>query len=98
MNIYIYILKLTKRLYDDHAWTDNDNQIVEQHFYRLKHDFELGIVLSVGRTEDPKDDGFGLVIYQVKDDLDAKKYMENDPAVKEGLMTATYFPYKHILY
>jgi len=91
---YIYVLKLNPDYYDEDVWTDEVNQIIEAHFLRLKNDFETGKVIHVGRTENPKDDGFGLVIYHADSDLEAKLYMENDPAIKEGIMTGTYQKYK----
>jgi len=95
---YIYVLKLNKDYYDEDAWTDEVNQIVEAHFIRLKDDYEKGKVIHVGRTEDPKNEGFGIVIYHADNDQDAKDYMENDPAVLVGLMTASYQPYKVAFY
>jgi len=91
---YIYVLKLKSTYYDDDTWTDDVNQIIEDHFIRLKNDFESGKVIHVGRTEDPKNDGFGLVIYHADHDEEAKTYMENDPAIKKGMMTGTYQRYK----
>jgi len=92
--IYVYVLKLKKVYYTDDAWTDEVNQIIEAHFIRLKNDFETGKVIHVGRTENPKDDGFGLVIYHADHDHEAKTYMENDPAIIHGIMTGTYQKYK----
>lgn len=91
---YIYILKLNQDYYDEDAWTDEVNQIMEAHFIRLKDDYEKGKVIHVGRTEDHKDKGFGIVIYHADNDQDAKDYMENDPAILVGLMTGSYQSYK----
>lgn len=94
MKTYAYILKLHPRLYDDKSWTDEDNLAVNNHFLRLQNDFKEGKVLHVGRTEDPTFEGYGFVIYQAEDDVEAKTYMEDDPAVKGGQMTATFQAYK----
>jgi uncharacterized protein YciI len=37
---------------------------------------------------------FGIVIIDVSSEEEAKNIMENDPAVKEGVMTAELFPYR----
>lgn len=95
---YIYVLKLNEAYYDEESWTDEVNQIVEAHFERLKDDFEKGKVIHVGRTENPKDNGFGIVIYHADSDLDAKDYMENDPAILVGLMTGSYQAYKMVFH
>ncbi|AUD62884.1 hypothetical protein BK010_04520 [Tenericutes bacterium MO-XQ] len=91
---YIYVLKFNPDYYDEDVWTDEVNQIIDAHFQRLKSDYEKGKVIHVGRTENPKDEGFGLVIYHADDDQDAKHYMENDPAIKNKIMTGTYQRYK----
>lgn len=88
MNTYIYVLRLVKRLYDDDAWTEKDKIIVNDHFIRLKQDHEKGIVKLAGRTERTDDDGFGIVIFEAPDDMAADGYMNDDPAVRHGLMTA----------
>lgn len=94
MKTYAYVLKLNQRLYDESAWTKEDNEAVSEHFIRLKTDYEKGLVLHVGRTEDPRWDGFGFVVYHAENDEEAKHYAERDPAVIHGQMSVTYFPYK----
>jgi uncharacterized protein YciI len=94
MKTYAYVLKLDPRLYDESSWTDEDNKAVNDHFLRLQNDYQLGKVLHVGRTEDPTYEGYGFVVYQAENDVEAKKYMEDDPAVKGGQMTASYQSYK----
>ncbi|RJX26012.1 MAG: hypothetical protein C4537_03460 [Acholeplasma sp.] len=94
MKTYAYLLKLNPRLYLDDAWTKEDEDQVNTHFLRLKKDVENGKVIHVGRTEDPKDDGFGFVVFYAENDLDAKTYAASDPAVLGGQMTASCFPYK----
>ncbi|MCF7931039.1 MAG: hypothetical protein K9L02_05990 [Acholeplasmataceae bacterium] len=96
MNYYIYVLKLSERLYDDNAWTKEDEAIINEHFFRLKKDYEAGKIIHVGRTEDPRNDGFGLVVYFAQDDKEAEKYMLDDPAVIHRLMTASYQPYRAV--
>lgn len=98
MSIYCYVLTLDPRLYNDHAWTDEDNQTVEHHFLRLKYDFEMGKLLHVGRTDDPSHGGFGIVIYEAKDEIDAKRYMEEDPAIIGNQMKGTCFLYRSIFH
>lgn len=96
MKTYIYQLKLVERLYDELEWTEEDNNIIEAHYLRIKKDFEEKKIIHVGQTVDPKADGFGLVVYYAENDEAAKKYMEADPALIHHLMTATYQPYKVI--
>ena len=37
---------------------------------------------------------FGNAIFEAEDEATARMIMENDPAVKNGVMTATLYPYK----
>ena len=98
MKTYIYVLKLSERLYEDSAWTKEDNEAVESHFLRLKEDFFKGFILHVGRTEDPKNDGFGIVIFHASSIEEAEDYMLKDPAVIGKQMTATLFEYKSVFH
>ena len=38
--------------------------------------------------------GMGIVILEVDSEEEARVLMENDPAVKEGIMEAQLFPYR----
>jgi uncharacterized protein YciI len=97
MKTYIYVLKLCERLFNNDAWTDYDNQSVNEHYLRLKKDFESGKVLHVGRTSDPTFDGFGIVVYLATNNEEAITYMNNDPAVINGQMTAKYYEYNLVM-
>jgi uncharacterized protein YciI len=50
-------------------------------------------VILAGRTSEPGDKTFGLVIFEAKDDAAAQHFMESDPSVVAGVMTATLHPY-----
>jgi uncharacterized protein YciI len=39
---------------------------------------------------------FGLVVFDADSEEEAREIMENDPAVANGLMTATLYPFKAI--
>ena len=47
-----------------------------------------------GRTLIMDPTGFGIVIVEVDSEEEAIELMESDPAVKEGIMAATLFPYR----
>jgi len=89
---YIYILKLIPRLIDDNAWTEEDEAIVGRHFNKLQELQKTGKLILAGRTTNGGESQFGIVI--IKADHDEAKYLMNeDPAVKEGIMTAELYPY-----
>jgi uncharacterized protein YciI len=94
MEEYIYVLKLRPDLLDDEAWTDKEEKIVSDHFNRLKTDTEAGKVILAGRTLNSDTTQFGIVIFIDESWDTALDYMKKDPAVLEGVMTATLYPYR----
>lgn len=93
---FIYKLQLVPRLKDDNNWTDEDNRIVQEHFEVLKKLLDENKLVLAGRTLTT--DAFGIVILQVDSEEEAKHLMENDPAVKENIMTAELYPYSVALF
>ena len=91
---FIYLLKLRPDLLDDEIWTDIEEKIVGEHFHRLKKDTEMGKVILAGRTTNSDSSQFGIIIFKEKSWDTALEYMNTDPAVKEGVMTATLYPYR----
>lgn len=90
---FLYVLRLMSRLYDDKAWTPADGEIVGRHFERLKAATATGQVILAGRTTEAGDKTMGLVIFEAVDETAARAFMVADPAVAEGVMTATLHPY-----
>jgi hypothetical protein len=74
---FIYVLRLVPRLHADSAWTKEDNTVLARHFVR----FQEG------------DKTLGIAIFEAPDEDAAKKFMEEDPAVAGGLMTAELHPF-----
>ncbi len=91
---YIYVLKLIPELLEKNNWTEKENEIVEKHFKVLKKLKKDGRLILAGRTLNMDENCFGIVILSVDKEDEAKLLMENDPAVKEGIMTAQLYPYK----
>lgn len=91
---FIYVLRLVPRLHDSENWTEQDNQTVERHFKALQDLQKEGKLILAGRTLESEKETFGIVILQVADEKEARRLMENDPAVKGGVMTATLHPYR----
>lgn len=90
---WLYVLRLAPRLHDDAAWTADDQRVVGEHFRRLKQLTADGVVILAGRTTEPGDRTFGLVVFEAPDEASARAIMEADPTVKAGVMTATLHPY-----
>lgn len=90
---FLYVLRLVPRLHDEAAWTERDRTAVAHHFAHLKAATELRQVVLAGRTTEPNDRTFGLVILEAADEAAARRFMEHDPAVVAGVMTAQLHPY-----
>jgi uncharacterized protein YciI len=90
---FMYMLKLVPRLHDDNAWTKEDKDVVDRHFTRLKEAAKSGDLLLAGRTQEPGDKTFGIVIFSASDEAAAQKFMETDPTVVAKLMTAELHPF-----
>jgi uncharacterized protein YciI len=91
---FLYQLKLIPTLLIEENWTDKENDIVNRHFKELQKQHQEGKLILAGRTLNMDSNGFGIVILEADTEEEAKRYMENDPAVKEGIMEATLFPYR----
>jgi uncharacterized protein YciI len=91
---FIYVLHLVPRLYSDANWTKEDTMALDRHFARFKHSIETGELILAGRTLDPGEKTFGIAIFKAKDEAAARTFMESDPAVVAGLMTAELHPFK----
>lgn len=91
---YIYVLKLIPELLKEDNWTEKENEIVARHFKVLQNLQGDGKLILAGRTLDMDQNSFGIVILKANDDEEARRLMENDPAVKEGIMIAKLHPYR----
>ncbi|HEY0947837.1 MAG TPA: nuclear transport factor 2 family protein, partial [Opitutaceae bacterium] len=90
---WLYLLRLVPRLHDDKAWTPDDNAAVGRHFQHLKAATAKGQVVFAGRTMEPGERTFGVVVFEAPDEDTARRFMESDPAVVAGVMTAELHPY-----
>jgi len=90
---FIYVLRLVPRLYDDKNWTKDDAAALDRHFARFKHAIKTGELILAGRTSETGDKTFGIAVFQAPDEAAARQFMESDPAVVAGLMTAELHPF-----
>ncbi len=78
--------------------TDREAAIVADHFEYLQRLVAEGIVFMAGRTPNIRERTFGIVIFEVMNEAAAVDLMQNDPAVKQGVMKAELFPYRVALW
>lgn len=83
---YAYVLRLVKP-----KLSPEEEAIVEEHFEYLKKALAEGILEMAGRCIDGE---FGIVIFRANSEEKARQLMENDPAVKKGVMTAKLHPFR----
>ena len=90
---YVYVLQVAPAFQKEASWTDTENAVVAQHFERLVRATQSGQVILAGRTEEPLDRTFGLVIFEADSEAAAREFMQSDPVIIAGLMTATLHRY-----
>ena len=90
---YVYVLKLAPEFQQESAWNDAANAIASRHFEYLAQAAKAGQVILAGRTLEPLAATFGIVIFEAESEAAARTFMQSDPAVEAGLMTATLHPY-----
>ena len=71
-----------------------EGPILAAHYRYLMDLGDAGQVSLFGRTANNDETTFGLVIINTGVEADARAIMENDPAVKGGVMKAELFPYR----
>jgi uncharacterized protein YciI len=90
---FIYVLRITPKFQEARDWTDQEGAVVTRHFERLAKATTEGQVILAGRTTEALDKTFGVVIFEAENEPAAGQFMEADPAVVSGIMSATLHPY-----
>ena len=90
---FLAVLRVVPRLHQESAWTAAEQEAVGRHFQRLLDAAKEGHVLLAGRTQEPLDRTFGLIVFEAADEAAARVWAEADPAVVAGVMTVTVHPY-----
>ncbi|MGD6803878.1 hypothetical protein FZC79_17605 [Rossellomorea vietnamensis] len=91
---FIYKLKLVDRWTTEKNWTEKENDTVARHFQYLTKLLDDKTLIFAGKTKGLNPSTFGIVIFQAETDDEAESIMIQDPAVKEGIMTAELFPFQ----
>jgi uncharacterized protein YciI len=91
---YLYRIQPTRSEMLPEGPTPEEEAIVSEHFSYLKDLMEQGILLLAGRTLNTDASSFGIVIFKATSLADAHAVMNNDPAVRKGVMRAELYPYR----
>lgn len=78
--------------------TEREARIVSEHFAYLSELTDRGTVLMAGRTLTADEQTFGIAVLVARNSADAESLMNDDPAVKHGVMRAELFPYRVALW
>jgi uncharacterized protein YciI len=74
--------------------TPEEAEVIEQHAAYVGDLTERGVVQLAGRTLNTDPSAFGIVIFRAESEQAARTIMQQDPAVKHGVMAAELFPYR----
>jgi len=91
---YLYKIQPTRRAMLTDGPTPEEAELVSQHFNYLKGLMEQGVVVLAGRTQNTDPSSFGIIIFKADDDEVAQAIVNNDPAVKNGVMRAELYLYQ----
>ena len=94
MSQYLYRIQATRLEMVTRGPTDEEASILSDHVNYLEGLTRQGVVLVFGRTQNNDSSTFGIVIFRAESEDAARSIMNNDPAVKKGIMRAELFPYK----
>ncbi len=72
--------------------TDEEQASVGRHYQRLVRMLDEGRLVLAGPCTDGV--GPGIVVFEAEDESEARRIMDDDPAVVDGVMTATLHPYR----
>ena len=90
---YLYRLQLVRPALLTDGPTEEEAETIQQHVAYLQKFATDSTVLLAGRTQADAPEVFGIVILRVATEEKARDIMNNDPAVKYGVMTADIFPF-----
>ncbi|HVO79955.1 MAG TPA: YciI family protein [Terriglobales bacterium] len=77
--------------------TPQEAAVVEEHSRYLKELAAKGRIILVGRTLNTDETTMGLAVFRAESEAAAREIMNNDPAVKSSVMSATLFPFRVVL-
>ncbi|MEM7305882.1 MAG: YciI family protein [Planctomycetota bacterium] len=94
MEQFLYLLKPTRLGMLTEGPSDEESVALGRHVDYLARLVDEGTAILFGRTQTADESTFGLVIFEAEDEPAARRVMEADPCVEEGVMTAQLFPYR----
>jgi uncharacterized protein YciI len=97
MSEFLYKLQLVRGDLLRTGPTESEQAVVAEHFAYLQGLNSRGVIIFVGRTLNTDESTMGLAVFRAESENAARQIMNDDPAVKKGLMTATLYPFKVLM-
>lgn len=94
MSEFLYRLHPTRPAMLTDGLTPAEREAVAAHLAHLQRLAAAGVVLLFGRTQTTDAATFGIVIFRADSADEARRIMEEDPAVRAGVMRADLFPFR----
>ena len=92
---YLYKIQPTRHEMLTNGPTAEEAKILDNHLAYLARPWHIKeLFFSPGRTQTTDISGFGIVIFRADSEESALNIMNNDPAIKSGVMHSELFPYK----
>jgi uncharacterized protein YciI len=91
--LFIYKIQPVRLEMLTEGFTTEEDQIISEHFDYLKALTDKGMVFLAGRTLNTDPSSFGIVIFNVDSEQEARKLMLKDPAVKKQVMRSELYPF-----
>jgi uncharacterized protein YciI len=94
MNQWLYVLHPTRPAMLTSGPTPAEAATIGRHAAHCDGLGKQGVMLMVGRTQTNTPDTIGLAVFLAEDEAAARRIMESDPAIKDGVMSGELFPYR----
>ncbi len=91
---FIYRLRAVRSDMLSTGLTEHETAIIEAHGEYLDHLAAHDIIKLAGRTLIDDEHAFGIVVLEADSDLHARRIMNEDPAVANGVLEAELFPFR----
>ena len=90
---YLYVLRPTRPEMLSDGMTETEQNTVAAHVEYLQGLADRGVVRIAGRTLDTGKQTFGLMVFMAASETEARRLVDEDPAVRERVMTAELFSF-----
>ena len=92
MSEWIGVIRPTRPGFVDEP-AERESAAMSEHFQRLTASLDEGRLIVAGPAVDGADT-FGIIVFEAEDAEAAQRYMDDDPAVRAGVVAATVHPFR----